>query len=371
MRKHDYMNMAIELARKGAGRVAPNPMVGAVIVKDGEILGRGYHTKYGESHAEVEALNDCRKNGADPTGATMYVTLEPCRHFGKTPPCTDAIAQSGLKRVVIGVIDPNKQVAGKGVVTLRESGVDVEINFMEDKCRKLNEIYFHNAKRNTPFVAMKYAITADGKIATKTGSSKWITSEKTREYNYRTRCELTGVMTGVGTVLADDPFLTSHGFGRDPVVIVCDSALRTPLSSRIMDDAKNRKIIIATLSENEGKKRAFLEKGAVIINCAEKKGRVDLADLMVKLRGEGVDSVLLEGGGSLNYSALAQGIVNKLSVFVGPSLFGGADSLTPVEGAGVNYVSDGFRLKLEKVQKIGDDVLIDYILEEAECLPEL
>lgn len=250
MRDQDYMMRAIELAKQGTGWTNPNPLVGAVIVKEGHIIGEGYHRRYGELHAERNAIAALKEPAE---GATMYVTLEPCCHYGKTPPCTEAILENGIRRVVIGSADPNPKVAGKGTKMLREAGVLVEEGFMREECDRLNPIFFHYITTRTPYVVMKYAMTADGKIATKTGASKWITGEPARLEVQRLRHRCMGIMAGIGTVLADDPMLNVRiPEGRSPVRIICDSRLRIPADSRICQTAKEYPTIVAYSPDGEG-----------------------------------------------------------------------------------------------------------------------
>ena len=362
MQDEGFMLLAIEEAKKGAGNVAPNPLVGAVIVKNGQVLGKGYHKKFGGPHAEIEALTGCADKKEEIVGATMYVTLEPCNHFGKTPPCTSAIIKSGISRVVVGNVDPNGLVAGNGLATLKEHGITVESGMLEHECRKLNEIYFHCHEQNTPFVLMKYAMSADGKIATKTGSSKWITSEMSRQHSHNTRSHLTAIMVGIGTVEADNPILSSHGVGKDPQIIVCDSRLRISPETNIVKNAKSRATYIATLSQDEDKIAQLQAAGVTVLSAKEKDHHIDLAALMEQLYGIGIDSVLLEGGGKLNYSALSSGIVQRLHLYIGGKLIGGADALSPIEGIGIDNVAQASSLSLETVLPIGDDIFLDYVM---------
>ena len=246
--RENYMRLAMELALKGGNRVSPNPLVGAVIVKDGEIIGQGYHEEYGGPHAEINAL---RSADSSPTGATMYVTLEPCCHHGKTPPCTEALIRSGISRVVVGAKDPNPLVAGRGMEILRESGISVEMSELESECEALNRIFFHYIRTGTPYVVMKYAMTLDGKTATVSGRSRWISGEVSRENVHRTRNMLTAIMTGSGTVLADDPELTCRiEGGRDPIRIICDSRLRIPLDAKVFRNTDSIKTIVATCTKD-------------------------------------------------------------------------------------------------------------------------
>lgn len=358
MTKEDYMRIAIGEAEKGLGRTSPNPLVGAVIVKDGRILSRDYHRKYGEFHAERNAILNCSE---DTAGADMYVTLEPCCHYGKTPPCTDIIIQSGIKRVLIGSSDPNPDVAGKGVKKLRENGIEVIENVLKEECDEINEVFFHYITTGTPFVVMKYAMTADGRIATKTGASKWITGEKARENVHRSRLKYSAIMVGVGTVLKDDPMLTCRiENGRNPTRILCDSHLRTPLTSQIVKSAETVPTIIATCSSDEKSISEYEKRGCSVLRTSPQNGRVDLKSLMKRLGELKIDSVLLEGGGELNFSAFGEGIVHKIECYIAPKVFGGKEAKSPVEGMGVRVPEEAFLLNEPKVSFFGEDILIEW-----------
>lgn len=360
MRDTEYMQKALALAEKGMGFVSPNPMVGAVIVRNGEIIGQGYHAQYGGLHAERNAFAACDARGLDCTGADMYVTLEPCCHYGKTPPCTEAIIEHQIKRVLIGSSDPNPLVAGKGVQMLRTHGIEVIEGVLNDECDVCNEIFFHYITTKRPFVTMKYAMTLDGKIACHTGESKWITGDAARLHVQRERLRHAAVMVGVGTVLADDPMLTCRlENGRNPVRIICDSALRTPLESKIVQTAVDIPTVIATVSGDSSKISAYERHGCSIIKTGVQNDRVDLRMLMEMLGEEKIDSVLLEGGGTLNWSALQSGVVSKIQAYVAPKLFGGNTAKSPVGGIGVPCPDDAFLPNDCKMTKIGNDFLIE------------
>ncbi|MDE6781272.1 MAG: bifunctional diaminohydroxyphosphoribosylaminopyrimidine deaminase/5-amino-6-(5-phosphoribosylamino)uracil reductase RibD [Ruminococcus sp.] len=357
MNHEDYMQTALDLAEKGMGYTSPNPMVGAVIVKNGEIIGKGYHRKYGELHAERNAFADCHE---DCSGADLYVTLEPCCHHGKTPPCTDIIIQKNIKRVFIGSSDPNPKVAGKGVSILREHGIEVIEGVLKDKCDRLNEIFFHYITTKKPFVTMKYAMTMDGKIACRTGKSKWITAETARQYVQYERLRHSAIMVGVGTVIADNPLLTCRlENGRNPVRIICDTNLRTPLDSEIVKTARDIPTIIAVCSDDTEKISQYENYGCRVMTVRESGGHTDLNDLMDKLGADGIDSILIEGGGELNYSALRSGIVNKVQAYIAPKVFGGRDAKTAVCGLGVECPDEAFVLEHTAIRRIGDDFLIE------------
>jgi len=395
------MLRAIELARKGEGRTNPNPLVGAVIVKNGKIIGEGYHRIYGDLHAEREALKNCAEGGENPEGAEIYVTLEPCCHFGKQPPCTQAILESGIKRVIVGSRDPNPLVHGKGNEFLRERGIEVYEDFLREKCDELNPVFFHYIQANTPFVALKFAMTLDGKIATKTGKSKWISNEKSREYVHHLRNKYTGILAGIGTVLSDDPLLNcrlldddGQKIGRDPIRIICDSNLRIPLDSQIVKTASEIKTIVACSSssvsarENSEKageerqsflqKKHFLESAGIevievspatnesLITSEEtqsplqkKLPQINLQVLMKILGEKKIDSILIEGGASINYAALESKIVNKIYAFIAPKIFGGS-AKSPVGGLGVSCPDEAFSFNLQKVTHFDGDILLEY-----------
>lgn len=359
MNDSEYMRMALDHAKKGCGFTAPNPMVGAVIVKDGRVIGQGWHEKYGQPHAEPNALADCKES---PKGAVMYVTLEPCCHYGKQPPCVNAIIKAGIQRVVIGSSDPNPLVSGKGVQMLREHGIQVTEHVLQDACDQLNEVFFHFIKTKRPFVVMKYAMTMDGKIATYTGDSKWITAEAARNHVQQQRRRYTAIMAGIGTVLADDPLLTCRiPGGKNPVRIICDTALRIPMNSQIVKTAGQVPTVIAAGKNHAGDERqnALEQAGCRVLRIEEANGHVDLRQLMEVLGEEQIDSILLEGGGSLHWSALESGIVQKVLTYIGPKLFGGMSAKTPVEGAGIAAVAEAFVLKNSKIVPLGEDFLIE------------
>ena len=357
-KESEYMRHAIALAKNGEGRTNPNPLVGAVLVKNNEIIGEGFHQKYGGLHAEREALKNCEENGNSAEGATLYVTLEPCCHFGKQPPCTQAIVKSGIRRVVVGSRDPNPLVHGKGNSFLREQGIEVTEDFLKDECDALNPIFFHYISTRTPYVALKYAMTADGKTASKTGKSKWITGEKSRLFVHQLRNRYSCILAGIGTVLADNPLLTSRiPGGRNPVRIICDSKLRIPLDCNIVKTAKEIPTIIACCQENE--KKSALEKSGCEVLCLPGKTGVDLKKLTKTLGKRSLDSVLIEGGSEIHYSALEAGIVQHIYAFTAPKIFGGK-AKTPVEGEGIDFPENCFQLELERIEKIGDDILAEY-----------
>lgn len=357
MRDEEFMKIALQLAKNGQGNTSPNPMVGAVIVKNGEIIGQGWHEEYGKPHAERNALAVCTTN---PQDATMYVTLEPCCHHGKQPPCVDAIIGAGIKRVVIGSADPNPLVSGKGIRILKEHGIEVIQDVLKADCDRLNEIFFHYIKNKTPFVTMKYAMTMDGKIATATGASKWITSEAARLHVHQQRHRHKAIMVGVGTVLADDPLLTCRiDGGRNPIRIICDSRLRTPLTAQVVTTARQFSTILVTTCDDEIQKAPYEERGCQILTVDSLDHHVNLQQLMKRLGQMQIDSILLEGGGTLNWSALESGIVQKIHTYIAPKIFGGHLSLSPVGGLGVRIPSTAFLLQNSSVTQLGEDFLIE------------
>lgn len=366
MEETEYMHLAIQLAKQGCGWVNPNPMVGAVIVKDNRIIGRGFHQTYGGPHAERNALADCHVPAA---GATLYVTLEPCCHYGKTPPCTQAIIESGISRVVVGSSDPNPLAAGKGIKILRSHGIQVTEHASKEECDKLNESFFHFIQRKTPFVTMKYAMTMDGKIATHTGKSQWITGTEARRRVHEDRHRCSAVMAGVGTVLADDPMLTCRlDHGRNPLRIICDTHLRTPTGAKVVTTVPMASVLIATAVTDTARHRPYLDMGCEIMVLPMAGRHIDLNRLMEELGKKQIDSILLEGGGTLNWSALKSGIVHKVQAYVAPKFFGGSAN-TPVAGPGVDFPEEAFRLGRPAAAFVGEDILLES--EVIPCLREL
>ncbi len=357
MNDRDYMRIALQLAEKGRGWTNPNPMVGAVIVKDGRIIGQGWHERYGQPHAERNALAACT---ADPRGATLYATLEPCCHHGKQPPCVDAILAAGIRRVVVGSADPNPLVSGKGIALLRSHGIEVSENVLREECDRLNRIFFHYITTKRPFVLMKYAMTMDGKIAAYTGHSKWITGEAARAHVQQLRHQYSGIMVGLGTILADDPLLTCRmEGGKNPIRIICDSHLRTPLQAQVVRTAKEVPTLLATYCADPARHAAYTQAGCRVLCIAEKDGHIDLVQLMERLGQEQIDSILLEGGGTLNWTALESGIVQQVQAYIAPKLLGGSAAKTPVEGDGVPHPNAAFSLKNSRLLRLGEDLLIE------------
>ncbi|MEG0918825.1 MAG: bifunctional diaminohydroxyphosphoribosylaminopyrimidine deaminase/5-amino-6-(5-phosphoribosylamino)uracil reductase RibD [Anaerovoracaceae bacterium] len=369
-----YMKTAIELALRGEGFVHPNPLVGAVIVKEGEIIGRGYHQVCGGLHAERNAIknvHDIWGNKAEALlkDSTMYVTLEPCCHYGKTPPCTEAIIENKIGKVIIGSMDPNPKVAGDGVAILKKANIHVVCNFMQLECERLNKVFFHYIQTQKPYVVMKYAMTLDGKIATRTGDSKWITGPEARKHVHKLRHNYTGIMVGIRTVLADDPMLNCRIEGLEsPVRIVCDTNLKIPMKSNLVKTAKEYRTIIITCSDNKGKIEELIESGVEILPVKSDGNHVNLNSAMIALGKLEIDSILLEGGATLNGSMMDAGLVKKVMVYIGPKIFGGKDAKGPVSGKGVAKVGCGSFLQEPKVTILGEDILIES--EVTSCLQE-
>ncbi len=366
MQPADYMKLAIEEAKKGEGFTNPNPMVGAVIVKEGQMISKDYHHQYGEYHAERNAILNCKE---DMHGADLYVTLEPCCHYGKTPPCTDIILESGIRRVYIGAMDANPVVAGKGAAILRQHGLEVTTGVCEEECKELNKVFFHYIRTKQPYVVMKYAMTADGKIATRTGASQWITGETARRQVQISRHQYMGIMAGVGTVLADNPRLTCRlEGGRNPVRIICDTNLRTPLSATVVKTAEEIPTILATAVLEPERLKPYQEFGCQTLTLPLDGDHIDLQILMQKLGGLGINSILLEGGAMLNYSALKSGIVQAVQMYIAPKMLGGIQAKTPVGGEGVALLEDAFLLANPKIRQMAEDILIEW--EVKSCLRE-
>ena len=352
-----YMHRAIELAKKGIGFVNPNPLVGAVIVKNGKIIGEGYHAKYGEAHAERDALANCCES---PAGADMFVTLEPCCHYGKRPPCTEAIISSGIKKVYVGSSDPNPLVTGKGIANLKENGVNIAENFLKTECDALNDIFFHYITTKTPYVIMKAAITADGKIASCTGNSQWITNEKSRAHTHETRKRVSAILTGINTVIDDDPMLNCRTANpSNPIRIICDTKLRIPLDSKLIKTAKDIPTYITYVSGAPEKMHELKSAGAHLLEVPPKSGYIDLSYLIKLIGKMQFDSILIEGGSHIHASALKSGIVNKVQLYIAPKIMGG-DGKNAVAALGITHADDTYKLHNPCISYFDDDILIEY-----------
>ncbi len=357
-RDTEYMRMAMELAGNGHGFVHPNPYVGAVIVKNDRVIGKGWHTCYGKLHAEREAFANLTE-GAE--GATMYVTLEPCCHYGKTPPCTEAIIENRVARVFVGLLDPNPKVAGKGIEILRDAGIEVECGLLESELKEQNRIFLKYITTGMPWVAMKCAMTLDGKIATHTGDSKWVSGMESRNYSQCMRNEFAAIMVGIGTVNADNPMLNCRlcGDSHQPIRIIADSGAHIALDSAIVQSAKEYRTIVAHTSKGEASKLNQLRNmGIETLLCEECNGHIDVMDMLRKLGAMKIDSIILEGGGTLNNSFVAAGAIDEVYAFIAPKIVGGKEAKTPVEGYGVDMMSDALELHDVRVECCGDDVLI-------------
>lgn len=369
MRMHEkYMRLAIEEAKKGEGFANPNPLVGAVIVKKNKILGIGYHKKYGENHAEINAILNAKKKKNNIENATIYVNLEPCSHYGKTPPCADAIIKNKFKRVVIGCLDSNKKVAGNGIKKLREAKIEVIENILEEECRKLNEVFFHYINSKKPFMVMKYAMTIDGKIATVSGKSKWITSEKAREHAHYLRKKYSAIMVGINTIIEDNPTLNCRikDNNKNPTRIILDSDLKINLKSNICKTSKDIKTYIATIKSNKNsdKRKKLKDLGIEIIETSDKNKKVNLKEL-IKILGEekNIDSVLIEGGSILHASLLEEKLIDKALIYIAPKIFGGLNAKTPISGEGIKDIEKAIKLINGNIEKIGEDLFMEYYLK--------
>lgn len=350
------MRRALALARRG--RTSPNPMVGAVIVKDGKIVGEGYHRKAGEPHAEVTAFE---RAGKSARGGTLYVTLEPCCHWGRTPPCTKAVIESGVTSVVAAMADPNPKVGGKGLAELETAGIATSIGLLEEQARRLNEAYIKFITTGLPFVTLKMAVTLDGKIATRTGDSRWVSCEESRRVVHRLRERSDAVLVGIGTVLADDPELTARNGRRvaHPTRVIVDSLARTPVGAKLITQTEGETIIAVTKTAPEERIGNLESAGARIILVDETDGRADLSGLMRALGEMKITNVLIEGGAGIASGALTSGIVDKVIVFIAPKIVGGESAPSAVGGFGVEAMADALRLERMRVRNIGCDIMIE------------
>lgn len=350
------MKRALALARRGIGRTSPNPAVGCVIVRDGEIVGEGWHRKAGTPHAEIHAL---RQAGELARGADVYVTLEPCSHHGRTPPCAEALINAGVGRVFAGMTDPNPLVSGRGLALLRAAGIAVTGGILEEQCLRLNEAFVKHVTTGMPFVILKSAMTLDGKTATASGDSKWITCQESRRYVHRVRSKVDAIMVGVGTVLADDPQLTCRMVrGKDPIRVVVDSRLRTPVGAALFHLDSPAETIIATIERDPAKTASVHGLGAETLVCNAAEGRVDLEDLLRRLGKRGIQSVLLEGGRELVGTAVRNGLVDKFLLFYAPKLVAGDDGFGLCSGRGVARMGEAFTLRTERVRRFAEDFLV-------------
>jgi len=356
--KEKFMRRAISLAEKGAGWVNPNPMVGALLISDNQIIAEGFHHYFGGPHAEVDLLSG---SGRIPEDASMVINLEPCSHLGKTPPCVPLIVEKGIKHVIIGMADPDSQVNGNGIAYLRQHGVVVETGILEKECRTLNEHFIKFKTTGLPFVLLKWAMTLDGKIATVANASRWITGEQARKEVHLMRQRYSAIMVGVNTVIADDPLLNIRLRTmnvKHPLKIVADTTCRIPLESRVLTNDPQLTIVATSEKAENGRIKAIERTGAQVIICPVKDGRVDLSFLMQSVATMGIDSVMIEGGSTISFSALNEGIVDKVIGFVAPKLLGGEAAPAPVGGNGISSMDDAINIRDWKTRKLGNDLMI-------------
>jgi diaminohydroxyphosphoribosylaminopyrimidine deaminase/5-amino-6-(5-phosphoribosylamino)uracil reductase len=357
----DYMEQAISLARLALGQTSPNPAVGAVVVKDDGVVGQGYTQPAGSWHAEIVALNQAGEKARD---ATMYVTLEPCCHYGRTPPCTRALIAAGIREVHLSMIDPNPIVSGRGKEELEKAGVITYLGEHEAEAREITEAYAKYITTGMPFVTVKFAASLDGKIATKSGDSKWISGDESRRYAHNLRYTSDAIMAGVNTVLADDPYLTARSCGgrggtvrKQPLRVIVDGKARTPPMAQVFKQP-GKTVLALGRSATAEEKRVFSQVGAELIELPSAGERVDLEKLFHTLGERGITSVLVEGGGVLIGSLFDSGLVDKVIAFIAPIVIGGKEAKTPVSGKGVDKVVDSLKLERVKVEKSGEDVLV-------------
>ncbi|MBA7473364.1 Riboflavin biosynthesis protein RibD [subsurface metagenome] len=370
----DYMKQALSLARLALGQVSPNPAVGAVVVKSGAVVGQGYTQPPGLWHAEVVAL---RQAGEKARGGRMYVTLEPCCHYGRTPPCSQSIVAAGISEVHLAMLDPNPLVSGRGKAELEREGIKICVGEHEAEAKEINEAYTKFITTGMPLVTAKFAVSLDGKIATKNGDSKWISGEEARKYVHKLRYTCDAVMTGVNTVLIDDPHLTARCSGKggtarkQPLRVIVDGKGHTPLTAKVFGEPGETLVALGRLIIPE-EKTAFIQVGAEILELPSAGGLVDLDGLLKALGERQITSVLVEGGGSLLGSLFDRGLVDKVIAFIAPIIIGGKEAKTAVGGSGVEKMIDAFRLKGVCVEKFGDDLMVSgYVAKESACLPEL
>ncbi|WP_257347806.1 bifunctional diaminohydroxyphosphoribosylaminopyrimidine deaminase/5-amino-6-(5-phosphoribosylamino)uracil reductase RibD [Pseudalkalibacillus decolorationis] len=367
MDHENYMRLAIEMAKNTKGQTSPNPSVGAVVVQNGRIVGLGAHLKAGEGHAEVHAL---QMAGEKASGATVYVTLEPCSHHGKTPPCADLVIERGIETVFIATLDPNPLVAGRGMEKLQKAGINVHVGLLETEALELNPFFNHYMRSGLPYVTLKFASSLDGKIATKTGHSKWITSEEARQDAHHYRHKHDAILVGVNTVISDDPSLTTRlpiG-GNNPIRIVLDSHLRIPLNSKLLTDEEARTWIVTSTLATETAIRAVENTGARIIQLNEEK--INVKTVLQLLGNEKVTSVFVEGGGTVHASFMAERCIQQVVSYIAPMLIGGEDARSVIGGQGVEFIDDALQLEVQSYETIGKDMKIILVPKgDFSCLP--
>ncbi|MFC1675354.1 bifunctional diaminohydroxyphosphoribosylaminopyrimidine deaminase/5-amino-6-(5-phosphoribosylamino)uracil reductase RibD, partial [Candidatus Omnitrophota bacterium] len=356
--KHEYfMELALKLALKGRGKTSPNPMVGALIVKNGKIVGRGFHEKAGLPHAEIVALHQAGKKSQ---GATMYVTLEPCTHFGKTPPCAEWIAKSGVRQVIIGMIDPNPLNNGRGVRLLKRKGLKVKTGFLENRLKEQNMPFIKYITKGLPYVTVKVGQSLDGKIATRTGDSKWITSYDSRARAHRLRSDYDAIMVGVNTVLRDNPRLDAWFLRKDLVKVIVDSQLSMPHKANIF--SQKSKVIIVTMpvpAGQETENRKMIEERAQVLEVKQKAGQINLRSMMKKLAQQEITNIIVEGGGTLIGSLFDEGLVDRVLFFISPKIIGGKEAISSVMGQGISRIDKAIKLKDIRLKRVGEDFLVE------------
>ena len=366
-----FMKIALNLAEKGKGRVSPNPLVGAVVVKGDHILGQGYHARYGTQHAEIVALKEA---GAEAKGATIYINLEPCCHHGQTPPCVNEIINAGIKRAVISIKDPNPLVNGKSIEILKNKKIEVKLGVLEKAALRLNEYFLKFMTTGSPFVILKCGMSLDGKVATKTGESRWVTGESSREYVHKLRNEIDATMVGIETILRDNPRLTTrlkNGKGRDPIRVVIDSLLRVPIRTRIFtQESSAGNIIVTTVNAPMERIKRIEATGAKVLYVKPKgKNRVDMQIMLKELGKFQITSLLIEGGPGINASAIQEGIVNKLVMFIASKIIGGKTAPSAIQGDGIAVLEEAVRIDDIKIKKLGEDLMVEgYIKRPPSCV---
>ena len=357
-----YMALALELAEKGRGNVEPNPMVGAVLVKDGGIVGRGYHQVFGGAHAEINAI---KEGGTNCRGAALYISMEPCAHYGKTAPCVDAIIKAGIKKVVTAVFDPNPITSGKGIQKLKGAGIEVVMGVMETQARRLNAPFFKLMQQGLPYITVKWAMSVDGKIATRTGESKWITSEESRKYVHKIRGQMDGILVGINTVVRDNPLLTCRiEGGQNPKRIVVDSNAVLPINSRLLSTINEGEIIVAVSKNAQRIRIEKLEQmGCKIVQTEDINDRVDLHELFRRLGEMELTNILVEGGSRVITSVIEDRLADRVMVFVAPIIIGGAGAKSPVLGTGINKISEAAEIDEIEIKRFSNDIVIEGTLK--------
>ncbi len=367
-KQQQFMQRALNLAKQGEGRTAPNPPVGAVIVRNGQVVGEGFHPQAGKPHAEIFALRQAGEKARD---AEIYVTLEPCSHYGKTPPCADALIAAGIKSVFIGIVDPNPRVAGRGIERLQKAGIEVQVGILEQKCRRLISAFAKHILTGRPFSIYKAAMTLDGNTATWKRDSKWVSGKESRKLVHRLRDRVEAIMVGIETVLNDDPLLNTRLLdddGRDPLRVIVDSRLRMPCGCRMLKQSSVAKTLIATISDDQKKISTLQNVGAEIVVFPAESGRVSLTALWEELGRRNVQRLLLEGGSTLAETALKAGLIDQMWLFISPKLLGGTTKFGIFSGDGCSKMSDALKLKDVRYKQVGEDLLITG--DMAQCLPD-